>query len=60
MKSKKNQLKNRVDFAAMPAKDTTKALHIINQFFPQFSPVENVFETSIIVLFIDKSSVEAN
>ena len=40
-------VKNKVEFATMPASDTGKALEIIHQFFPQFSSVANVLETSI-------------
>jgi len=42
-----NGLKSAVLFAALPARDTEKALKTVNKLFPQFIPAVNVLETSI-------------
>lgn len=39
--------KQKVKFAALPAKNTMKALKVANEVFPQFVPATNVLDTSI-------------
>jgi opine dehydrogenase len=42
-----NGLKSAVPFSTLPAKNTPKALRVMNELFPQFIPATNIIETSI-------------
>ena len=46
-KVKVSGVKRTVTFSALPARNTSKALTVVREIFPQFTPAKNVLETSL-------------